>query len=234
MTTQDTIAAVLASLAATYSTPSAKPIVVSKPKVSKVAKVKSTKSDGSQAAPVNPAAKAAPLPINMPAVGSLDAKSFLLALRDCGKRTVEAVNEVTGEVYNKPIIDPNFVRSDAIRAIHAFCGYDAAGDFGTQDVAARAEAQRQLRGIVPATVPYSRSGVSATVKRYVAGMPDNTARLLADLEGRANLALDAKAEHERASQDRKRSLAERTASATMAAVEQERLDQIKSDIEKLI
>lgn len=230
-TPNDSIAAVLASLAMTYATPSENPIiVVSKSKVAKTVKVKASKSDGSQAAPKNDKPKAEVAPINMPLVGSLNATQFLLALRDCGKRSIEAVNEITGEVFQKPIFDKSLVRDDSILAIAGYCGYDLAGDFGTQEVEARAKAQRELRGITASTKPYSRSGVASTIKGYVAGIPDDIARRIADLKGRELLAVEALTDHMRNANDEKRLHAERNLSSTLAAVEQERLDQIRKDL----
>lgn len=227
--TTDNIANVLASLAATYAVNDERPIVIiSKPKAEKVAKSK--KSDGSQAAPKNTAPKAEALPINMPLPGTVNASQFLIMLRDCGKRSVEAVNESTGEVYQKPIFDNSLVREDTIRAIASYIGYNAADNFGAQEVAARSQAQREIRGIVPATKPYSRSGVSATVKGYVAGVPDDIAKRVADLQGRAQLAVQALTDHERNANDETLLVAERQLASTLAAVEQERLNQIRKDL----
>lgn len=125
----------------------------------------------------------------MPERNSLDAKGFLLAMRNAGKRS-----------NDKGVMSVNAqeVRNDQIKAIHAYCGYDNRRDFGSQDMAARAKAQRELRGTpkVQETVAPSRS-----VAGYVAGMPQPSHRLLLDLQARerctAEAMIDAKTEQER-------------------------------------
>ncbi len=136
----------------------------------------------------------------LPDRGSLDAKSFLLAMRDAGKRT-------TAE--GKPFIDQREVRNDQIRAIHAFyyevrhgqkvhVGYDPTGSFGSQDQAARALAQRELRGPVKVAEVVKPS---LSAGGFVAGMPQPSQRILSNLRAREQAAaeamLDAKTEEER-------------------------------------
>lgn len=202
-----------------------------KPKKEKKGK-KSAKSES--AAPKTLASGV--LPINMPVVGSLNATQFLLALRDCGKRVKEDTNLVTGEVTMRPIFDGSLVREDSIKAIHAFIGYDAALNFGEQDVAARAEAQRQIRGnVIPAQ--YHRRGgasVAPTVQGYIAGAPDNLAKRKADLEGRERQAVNERLRHEKNAMDPNFiAPTGEAAPAVMAALEEERLVAIQKDLDSL-
>ena len=137
----------------------------------------------------------------LPDRGTLDAKSFLMAMRDAGKRC-------TAE--GKPFIDQREVRNDQIRAIHAFyyevrhgvkvhVGYDPTGSFGSQDQASRALAQRELRGAPKVTAEVAKP--SRSVAGYVAGMPEPSQRILSNLRAREQAAceamLDAKTEEER-------------------------------------
>lgn len=128
--------------------------------------------------------------IVLPERNSLDAQGFLLAMRNAGKRPNDK---------GALVLHPNEVRNDQIKAIHAYCGYDNRRDFGSQDMAARAKAQRELRGSpkVQETVAPSRS-----VAGYVAGMPQPSHRILLDLQARerclAEAMIDAKTDQERA------------------------------------
>lgn len=171
-------------------------VVVARSEAPKVRKSKPAKNE---AAPIHQ--KSSTPGITMPDRGSLDAKSFLLAMRDAGKRC-------TAE--GKPFVDQREVRNDQIKAIHAFyyevrqgqrvhVGYDPTGSFGSQDQAARALAMRELRGaprVSPEVVKPSRS-----VAGYVAGMPEPSQRILGNLRAREQAAceamLDAKTEQER-------------------------------------
>ena len=258
------IASILATLAATYATndtPSAngtRPKVVSSTvvKPAKVAKVKAAKSaaTGEQAAPKN--AAPAVLPPNLPMKGTYDGRAFLMVLRSAGMRSKEVKNEVTGEVTQQQYHDPSLTREDTIKAIAGFVGYDAAGDFGEQDLAARAAAQRELKPVTPQE--YKRTLVAPTVAGYVAGMPNATAKLAVDLEARERLAADAMAAFEKVNDAPSFEKAIRdhftgeaasigalvgvvkadpskasTIAGELAAIEQERIRQIRTDIRAL-
>ena len=153
-------------------------------------KVKASKS----AAPIhNPNAGKSMTPgITLPERNTLDAQGFLIAMRDAGKRR-------TAE--GKPFVDQREVRNDQVKAIHAYCGYDNRRDFGSQDLEARAKAQRELRGapkVVETTAP------SRSVAGYVAGMPQPSQRILLNLQARERAAaeamIEAKTDEERATQ----------------------------------
>jgi len=192
------------------------------------------KSNGrakNEAAPIHH--KAQPMVgMMLPDRGSLDAKGFLLAMRDAGKRTVEG----------RTFVDPREKRNDEIRAIHAFyyevrqgvhvcIGYDPKRDFGSQEQASRMLAQRDLRGAPKLS---AHTAPSRTLGGYVAGMPDMKARKLADLQGREVAAVDAMLAHQRDADDTNRSPAERELSAGLAEVERERCSAIRADIAALL
>lgn len=169
----------------------------------------------------------------MPDRGTLNAKDFLLAMRNAGTR-------VTPE--GKRYIDQREVRNDQIKAIHAFMyqetkagkvyvGYDPKGEFGSQDTAARALAQRELRGAPRVS---AETAPSRTFGGYVAGMPDHKARTLANLQGREVAAVDAMLAHEKDAADMSRSEYERTLSQGLADAERERLSHIRRDIASLL
>jgi hypothetical protein len=194
-TNNDSLSAALAMLALNYAAEplpeTAEPIVTVTPslKAPKASKVKAPKGS---AAPI--AAKHAPLmPANLDGPGTLNAEQFLLAFRDAGKRVVEDTNLVTGEVTMRPIHDSSLVREDSIKAIHAYCGYDPAVDFGTQDTAARARAQRELRGNVQPAAFHRRgsANVAPSIVGYIAGAPDHHAKHLANLMAQERLTVEA-------------------------------------------
>jgi hypothetical protein len=120
---------------------------------------------------VKEAAKlSAPLPtIPIPAKGSLDGKGFILAMRSAKDR------------------------DSKIQAIAAFIGYDCRDDYGAQEVRAFLAAKREMSPI-DASGP-SRSEkrqAQATVKGYVAGMPNGLGRQIGNLKAREEVAKDAR------------------------------------------
>lgn len=171
--------------------------------------------------------------IVMPDRGTLDAKGFLLAMRNAGKRISE-----TGA----PFVDQREVRNDQIKAIHAFfyefrkgvkvaIGYDPNRDFGSQDTAARMLAQRELRGapkVSEVTAP------SRTMGGYVAGMPDMKGRKLLHLQGQEAMAAERMIDYMKDADDVRRSASERELSAALAKVEEERLSHIRTQISELL
>lgn len=160
---------------------------------------------GEQAAPIHN--KPAVFGVTLPERNTLDAKGFLLACRDAGKRSFQSVNEVTGEVRTMVKVDQGKVREDLICAIHAYIGYDNRRDFGSQDQEARAKAQREIRaaqGYKVAAGPTREEQRSAarSMSGFVAGMPAPAQKLLANLRAReqstVEAMLDAKTEEEKA------------------------------------
>ncbi len=170
---------------------------------------------------VRTSSKAAPIPqpvkanvmtpgITLPATGTLDARAFIVAMRKATDR------------------------NEQIKCIAAFVGYDAKGDFGSQEVAARAKAQRELSG-APIQGP-TRAEVKAASRSmtgFVAGMPDNIQRKLADLQAREVAAVDAMLQHQKDAKDPSRSEDERLLSSGLAEVERARLREIRGHIKAL-
>jgi len=124
--------------------------------------------------------------VAMPDRNTLDAKGFLMACRDAGKRSFQTVNEVTGEVTSVVKRDEREVRNDLIKAIHAYCGYDNGRDFGSQDTAARAKASRELSGkpIVLGPSREEQKAAERSMTGYVHGMPNYMASKVAELTAR--------------------------------------------------
>jgi hypothetical protein len=191
---------------------------------------KSAKS-GAQVTPIHD--KPAVFGVALPERNTLDAKGFLFAVRDAGKRGFEATNEVTGEVRITVKVDQGKVRDDIIRAIHAYCGYDTRRNFGSQDIEARAKAQRELRGgVAPGPTREEQRAAARTMLGFVAGMPDDTARFLQNLLAREVTSAEALIQHEKDAADPKRSTADRLLSKGLAEVEQDRLTHIRADIKR--
>lgn len=95
-------------------------------------------------------------------VGTLDAKGFLIGMRR------------------------STTREEQVKLIHAYCGYDTRGDHGTQDMAARAKAQRELNPAKVTSGPTreEQRSASRSMVGYVHGMPDHQASKLAALQAR--------------------------------------------------
>lgn len=213
------------------------------PTVAKPAKAPKGKK-GAKKASKDSAPKAqsnAVLPSNMPEVGTLNAEQFLLALRDCGKRVKEDTNTVTGVVTQRPIFDASMVREDSIKAIHAYCGYDAALNFGEQDASARQKAQRELRGGVTPAAAHRRGGASVapSIQGYVAGAPDHAAKRKADLEARERHAVNERLRHLKNAADSSfvppmlEGGVREPSPEIMASLEEERLNEIRKDLGSL-
>lgn len=194
---------------------------------------KARKGSGAEAAPIRQ--KNEPMVgMMLPDRGSLNAKDFLLAMRNAGKR----FNAETGASF----IDQREVRNDQIRAIHGFMyqetkqgrvyvGYDPTGSFGSQDTAARMLAQRELRGAPSVS---HHTAPSRTFGGYVAGMPDHKARALANLQGQEAREVDAKIAHLHEASDMTRSEQERTLSQGLADLQDEKLAHIRAEIARLL
>lgn len=169
----------------------------------------------------------------LPDRGSLNAKDFLLAMRNAGKRTSE-----TGASF----IDQREKRNDEIRAIHGFMyeirkgvkvaiGYDPKRDFGSQEQAARMLAQREIRGPVKVSEVVKPSLSAAG---YVAGMPDLRSRRMANLEGQEVVYAELMIQHDKDAADPTRTAEQRKLSAGLADLERERLADIRKQIAALL
>src|SRR5208282_903153 len=102
---------------------------------------KKAKSNGSQAAPIHGATvfgvmmPDATYSADLPHEAQVEcAQSFLIAMRQAGKRQVDG----------KSVYQEREAHNDQIQAIAAFVGYDNRQMFGTQETAARMLSQRIL------------------------------------------------------------------------------------------
>jgi hypothetical protein len=121
--------------------------------------------------------------VTLPERNTLDAKSFLLAVRNAGKRP---------NAKGAMVFDKAHERNDLICAIHAYVGYDTRRDFGPQDTEARAKAQRELRdGVTPGPTREEKRSAERSLSGYVAGMPRPAQKLLANLRAREQAAAEA-------------------------------------------
>lgn len=163
--------------------------------------------------------------------GSLSAEDFLIAIRNAGKRVVPFTNLVTGEVSSKTIYDASLVRDDTIQAIAGFVGYDMAGNFGSQEHAARMAAKRVPIVHSAPIKEYSRS-VQTTLTGYVAGMPTRTSQKIQNLLARETLAAEQLTDHHRQA-----AMAltpeSREFHKTLAKVEVERIAEIRKALKEL-
>lgn len=221
---------VLALLAASYGRSADKVVATivtrsenPKPrKASKLAAVKAAAIEQSEAHPVTPENQKPMVCIELPPVGTLDAKGFLIAMRRAT------------------------TRDESIKAIAGYCGYDRHGDHGAQDLAARMRAQRELRGAPKALAAPVHTG-HVSVKGYVHGMPDAVAAKVGDLLGRERIAaenlahLDAIVKGEGTDENVK-AIAEAfgfdarivpSVAASLVGIETARLNQIRADLATL-
>ena len=241
---KDLVASVLASLTASYTAQSADPIdpsflptpeehvigrnidrATAKALVSGV--VPSTTAsptaarpeNGFQAAPITkvPGPKSEPLP----KAGSLEAKGFLKAMRDAGVR--------------KGKLDMSVKREDEVRAIAAYIGYNSNELHGSQEVAARMQAQRELHPItVNKDEVWHRNGTADnSVAGYVAGGFDSTARAVANLKGQEVVAAESLCVQRAIMLDNSATLDARATASLLVKLEDERLAQIRKDLAAL-
>ena len=176
---------------------------------------------GEQAAPIHDGPKV--FGVTMPERNSLDAKGYLLAMRQAGKRVSDK---------GIPFTDPKEIRNDQIKAIHAYCGYDTHGTFGGQEMLATAKANRELRGkaIVVGPSREELKAASRSAAGFVAGLPDYKARALRNLQGREREAVEAMIQHVKDARDKSRPMFDRKLSIGMARVEKSRIESIRNDI----
>jgi hypothetical protein len=155
----------------------------------------------------------------VPAMGSLDAKGFLQAMKDAGMRWTE---------QGKPIFQPFEVRDDQIKAIAAFIGYDPKDHFGSQELRARMKAHRVL-------FPFASGDrkIPLSIKGYAIGMPDPIGKKRADLEGRERMAVEAIGNHEKQANEAITD-EDRDYHLSFALLERERLSVIRQDLDSLL
>ena len=228
---QDFVASVLASLVADYAKPSdIDPSFLPSPEetvigrnVPKTRAVKAVKVEAAtfsnrgraQAAPI--AHLPGPVSMPLPEAGTLGAEGFLKAMRAAGVR--------------KGKMEPIAKREDEIRAIASYIGYDSSKLHGEQEVAARMQAQRDLKPVIAAKTEYKRNGSPLTTgEGYVAGLFDAKAKQVADLKGREVAAADALIAHRNDSRDTSRTPEQRAQSRLLIKLEDERLEAIRADL----
>jgi len=201
-----TLDSLLTGLAASYSKP--EPIasqvlvkVVRQPKEPKAPKA--TKEQ-------NEAPKAFVAPSNLPQIGSMTAKEFIVKLRD-----------------------PNLSHQDKMIALAGYCGYDGKLSMGEQINTATCKAKRELNAQpINLNEPTEKELRQAkrTVQGYVAGMPDATKVKLNDLLAREVLATNNHIECLRMAGNKELSSEDRKKHAGMAAIERQRIAEIQAEI----
>lgn len=192
-------------------------VKVDRPKKGRIVASKPTAKPVVESAPKSEPQAAAPSPngkvvgVALPQAGSIGAKAFIMMMNRAKSR------------------------DEKIVAIAAYIGYEVGGDFATQEMVAHAKAKGEIRP-VQATGP-SREEIKTaqrSAKGYVAGMPDGTRKLVQDLLGREQLAVDTRNEHVRDARDHKRTMAARKLSIGLARLEAERLVQIRADLARFV
>jgi hypothetical protein len=162
-------------------------------------------------------------PIAVPAVGTLNAAGFILALRDAGK--VSKANE-NGVMIT--LTDSNKERVDQVQAIAAYVGYNFAGAHGMQLDSARQKASYELRPVK------ADSKVTVTVKGFVAGMPNGTAKKVSDLQGRIRFSTDLMLDEEKKAESFSKDSAEYVTHMALAGVERERIAHMNKDLSNIL
>lgn len=146
---------------------------------------------------------------NLPIQGTLDAKGFIVKMRS---------ND----------------RQEKIQAIHAYCGYNFAENFGDQESSAIAKAKREIRPlIVNPNEPFKARTIAPSVAGFIAGMPDDLNKKIGHLLARERLSSDILVDQQKIADDTSRDSTERAIAAGMVAVEKERIKEIRAEIANL-
>lgn len=160
--------------------------------------------------------------------GTLDARGFMLAIRNAGTSWVTGDDGKTRKCFNQ-----DQVRSDKIKAIQAFIGYDNSQDFGPQLMWAEMKAKSSISPVDTSGPDRSeKRRIQSTVTGYVAGVRDGYATKLADLKGRERETVEALIKYEKdglASADQQ----ERQKLLALRDFEIQRLKSIRAEIDKL-
>jgi hypothetical protein len=193
---------------ATVTITSQKLVKVERPKKGKV--IRAAKAAEPTAKPVAPSPNAAMATSKLPPAGTIGAKAFMMMM-------VRAKS-----------------RDERIAAIAAYIGYQTGGDFATQEMLATIRAKGEISPIkvAPTQEPVQTARHSAA--GYVAGIPDNTRRMVLDLLGRENLAVSTRNDNVREARNHSLSMAERKLAIGLARLEQERLVQIRADLARYL
>lgn len=146
----------------------------------------------------------------LPTVGTLEAKGFMVAMRRAKSR------------------------DESIFAIAAYMGYNDAQDFGSQELAARTKAVREIKGTPVGGMSLDeKRAASRSVTGFVAGLPDNTKREVENLLARETTSADSLIQHEKEAADASRTTEERFLSKGLADFERDRLAHIRSDLKAM-
>jgi hypothetical protein len=187
-----------------------KPAKVAKPKVQKSPVTPKVVVSAEQT--TTPSPNGARSSVVMPEAGSLEARGFLLMMRNAKSQ------------------------NEKIMAIAAYIGYDARGVFGDQEMIANMRAKRELSPID--TTGPSREQVrqaSRSAQGFVAGMPDNQRKIVLDLLARERAAAEKRDEHVKVARtDKSLSWSERKLNIGLARLENERLASIRADLAKYV
>lgn len=177
------------------------------------------------------------VPFHSVFAGTLDAIEFTQQVRTAGMRTDD---------NGRTFFDKNEERPDLIKLIDLFIGYDPNKDFASQELAARTLAARKMRGGPSASGPERPEirRAQASISGFVSGIPDNTAKSIANLKARERLAVDQLLEQDKLSQGLRKSEdgksffsdplltdQEKGKAAAMAQLERDRLVQIRLDLD---
>ena len=204
------LAAAVASYAksATVTVTETKLVKIQSAKKAKAPKAKKTPSPNGE---VTQAVKVTgtPGPV-LPLAGTFDARGYLLAARNA-----KSLNE-------------------KIQAIAAYVGYNPTESFGTQEMIATLKAKSELKPLV-ITGPTREERFSAarSVAGYVAGMPDNQQKVLADLLAREKNAAEERDNHAKQARNPALTPEQRKNHAGLSALEHKRMLQIRKDIAAL-
>lgn len=171
---------------------------------------------GSEVSQVGSQVPGSPMPNSVPAIAILeppepiDARTFIVGMRKADRQT-------------------------AIKLIWAYTGsYDLAGNFGTQELTARTQANRELssRPLLGMTGK-DLSNAFRSVEGFVAGMPDNREKTRANLLGQAEKAVEERVEWQKTYHDESRSWEERLQAKGLFDIAGERLERIREDLNSL-
>lgn len=121
-------------------------------------------------------------------------------------------------------------RNEQIQAINGFTGYDNKLAFSVNEYNATTKAKKELRPSHQLTVVQNKQ----ETKTFVAGLPDNHFKRIADLMGREKMAAEALINHELAASNLTEGSIEQLTAVAMADVERERLVAIRFDLSLLI
>jgi hypothetical protein len=146
----------------------------------------------------------------LPEAGTLSARDFMVGMRRTNDRTQQ------------------------IRLIAGFMGYRQDLSFGAQDHTARMNANRQLSNKVLA--PTRSETVESALQGgtiYVTGMPDHTAKALANLQAQQVTVVEAMVNYERDMWAEHKTPVERELAFGLSKIEYERLQSIRAEISRL-